>query len=182
MKIKIIGTVLCVLALAVGIYAFAAEYGTQEDPLVSLSYINSVFKPQLIAEVDEKVSSATSAIQAYENRVDKKVTEVIDRSSATVSDEDLTNVANSIAPSGKKPTAPFTTVALKSGEKITLEAGAEILARGNLSVTSGSLIDITAGSTASELLANHLCTCSESVSLRANSAVTVLIRGSYYKY
>ena len=53
--------------LLTGIVAFAADYGTSEDPLVTLSYITSIFKPSMITEINNKVESAKTELETKFN-------------------------------------------------------------------------------------------------------------------
>ena len=51
----------CILVAALmiaGVAAIAAEYGSQSDPLVTLSYIEQVLLPQSKKDVDQAVSDA----------------------------------------------------------------------------------------------------------------------------
>ena len=77
-KFALIGLVVLLLA---GIVAIAAEYGTQSDPLVSKSYIDSVFGPQLLSQVDsmvqQKLGNASSEIQAAQDIIDQKISNLI---------------------------------------------------------------------------------------------------------
>lgn len=181
MKLKVVSTVLIIAILALGFFALAVEYGTQNDPLVSLSYIEDVLKPELLSEVDKEAASVSSAISAYEGRVDKKVDEVTDRMSAEITDADFAEIAKQV-PTGAKISAPFTTVNLTAGKSLTLKSGCEILARGDLNVTGGSLIDVTAGELSSSVKANHLYTASDTVTVSAKTNVTVFLRGNYLVY
>ncbi len=177
MRIKVVSTVLIVAMLALGAFAIATQYGTQSDPLVSLSYINDVLKPSLMSEVD-KVSES---IESYEGRVDKKIDEVVDRMSAEISDADLDAVAAAV-PTGVKPSAPFNMVTLNAGNSITIKEGAEILSRGELKL-SGTVIDTTAGTEeSSKISANHMCTVLSTATVSATKSTTVYIRGDYMKY
>ncbi len=181
MKLKVVSTVLIVAILALGFLALAVEYGTQSDPLVSLSYINDVLKPELLSEVDKASDDVSSAISAYEGRVDKKVDEVTDRMSAEITDSDLAAIAAQV-PTAQKQNAPFTTLDLTAGKSITLKSGCELLSRGDLSLKSGNLIDVTAGEETSAIKANHLYTAIDTATVTAKGKVTVFVRGDYILY
>ena len=68
--IFILTGVLLTSAVFIGMLAFAAEYGTQNDPLVSLSYINSIFAPEIKGQISEEVSKQ---INSAKTEVDSKV-------------------------------------------------------------------------------------------------------------
>ena len=68
--------IVCVLTgllMAVGCYAIAAEYGSQSDPLVTLSYINEVLLPQTKRELDEKLAQTVSS---YDQTLQQKTQEL----------------------------------------------------------------------------------------------------------
>ncbi len=52
----LIVSALCV-CLSVAYIALAAEGGSQEDPLVSLSYLKNVFLPEVLTKVDQKIAA-----------------------------------------------------------------------------------------------------------------------------
>ena len=60
---------LAVLVLA-GFLALAAEYGTQDDPLVSLSYINNVLAPETLKKVDAEIEKK---IEELNKTIDEKI-------------------------------------------------------------------------------------------------------------
>ena len=63
MKLKRPAAMLCAMAIAaVGVTAAAAGQGSQEDPLLTLSYLDKVLKPQLEAQVDQAVQANEAAL------------------------------------------------------------------------------------------------------------------------
>ena len=56
LKKSLISLILLLTVLAIGVSADDA-YSTKNDPLVSLSYVNDVLGPQIMAEVLEKIDS-----------------------------------------------------------------------------------------------------------------------------
>lgn len=61
---KLLVVSLCVIAWCVTIPSMAANPGSEEDPLVSMSYINDVLMPQVRSYVDSK--TAASGGEGYE--------------------------------------------------------------------------------------------------------------------
>ena len=61
---KLLVMSLCVIAWCVTIPSMAANPGSEEDPLVSMSYINDVLMPQVRSYVDSK--TATAGGESYE--------------------------------------------------------------------------------------------------------------------
>ena len=56
-------SVLLAVLLVAGITAVAVtSYGTQDDPLVTLSYLNSTAKTEIMAEVDKAINEAKSEL------------------------------------------------------------------------------------------------------------------------
>ena len=57
----VVGIVLGLMAI-LGVVAFAVDAGSQQDPLVTLSYLNDTYLPTLLAKVDEKLATRDSAL------------------------------------------------------------------------------------------------------------------------
>ena len=53
-NIRVIAMALAVV-MTLGITVFAASYDSSEDPLISLSYLKNIFKPEIEKEYKEKV-------------------------------------------------------------------------------------------------------------------------------
>ena len=157
---RLIAGVFAAVALT-GVVVFAANYGTSNDPLVTLSYLTDVFKSSVMTEVDSKISTAES---------------------------DLTKKFNDkLSSAGMGGTSDFEVVSLTSGQKIVGEVGTEILLRlgtatCNASSTPG-LVDTTSGSTinnGASLAANHMYLVSiDGNGIKASGSATLLVAGSY---
>ena len=62
-QVKIIVSVLAILcALTVTVIA---AYDSSEDPLISFSYLNDIFKKEILAEVDARFEELRSGIDDY---------------------------------------------------------------------------------------------------------------------
>ena len=190
MKMKTVIVSLVIIAAAFGIFAIAVDYGTQSDPLVSLSYITDVFKPDLLNQA-KKVSESTakttnSNISSYEARVDKKVNEFVDRNTATVTSTMIDQIASKVAQPNVKQSAPFNTLDLAKGKSLTLTEGCEVLVRsGTVSCKAGNLVDTTTGGalTAGGSVANnHLYITADSVTLSVKENAAILVKGQYSAY
>ncbi len=197
---KAITSVLLLAALVTaGFIAIAAEYGTSDDPLVSLSYINNVLAPEISAKVDEIIAEKTgsmsgeleSKISAFNSELDGKIAEYTSRSAdEIVNDAFVASVAEKVAakvPSQGTPSSTFTLVKLNSGQTLTAKVGCEVLLRIGTAkcVSSGSLglIDISTGGElagGSSLEKNHLYLCTiDGRGVKATSNITILVRGQY---
>lgn len=63
---KICVTLISVLFLSVCLPSLAADPGSQDDPLITLSYVEDILMPQLKSYVDSKTLSGTSTGNAKE--------------------------------------------------------------------------------------------------------------------
>lgn len=156
--------VLLVLSMTVNVTAsLAAEAGSSQDPLVTLSYLNDTFLGQIMEKVDAKIAQRNSQIV-----------------------QQLGGQASS--GTGTATASTFTVVTLSSGQTLTGDIGCEVMLRvGTASCVSPStpgLIDETAGTTLSNggaLVQNHLYMMTvEGRGVKATAATTkLLVRGSY---
>ena len=167
--------VLVTAAVLIGIGAIAASnYGTSEDPLVTLSYINEVLAPNLLSQISGEIEDTAA---------------------------ELHSAIDSLGVGGKSaPARSFTPLELKPGDSLRLEAGTEIVLRSGSAALSGDALNMTAGQNhgGGELTANHLymaagedteliCAAPDSdapdatepVATVSDEPVLVLIRGSY---
>lgn len=62
-KRKVLTTVMIALLLIAAIYivAIAADYGSADDPLISMSYLKEVLLPDIMNQVDSRVDTALSS-------------------------------------------------------------------------------------------------------------------------
>ena len=157
-------------ALAAGCLVMGAALaaGDQEDPLVTLSYLNQTAIPQIVEQVEERTA------QRQEEREESFRTQL--------------NQYQQGNQGGETASAGYTLVTLAQGQVMQLEVGCEVLLRvGAASVqadSSPALIDLSAGGTAdggAALEKNHLYMSTiEGRTLTADAAtVKVLVRGGY---
>ncbi|MDR0858078.1 MAG: hypothetical protein LBN97_03495, partial [Oscillospiraceae bacterium] len=149
-----------VLVTIAGIWGIAASnYGTEADPLVTLSYINDILTKEITDAATADTQTKLDALAASLNgRLDELKT---------------TN------PVG----ARYVVLALDAGSTVTCDIGTEIIHRiGSVSCVAPSspgFIDATDGTileSGSELVKNHLYTVTmEERSLKANERSTVVI-------
>lgn len=183
----------------VGVIAIASGYGTQDDPLVSLSYINSVFLPDVNKQVDARINQQTQAllgqvdakISSYRESMEEQIALVAADSAAVVSDPNvLATIASSVAGRVQNQTqssAGFKLVKLSQGQTMICSVGTEVLLRlGNATcVSSGNpgLIDATDATNlpgGSALKKNHMYLCTvDGRGVSAPGGATVLVRGAY---
>lgn len=142
--------------------SLAAEAGSSQDPLVTLSYLNDTFLGQILEKVDAKIAQRNSQI--------------------------VQQLGGQTTSGGTTTASAFTVVTLSSGQVLTGDIGCEVMLRvGSASCVSPSspgLIDETTGGTLENgkaLVKNHLYMMTiEGRGVKAGgSAVKVLVRGSY---
>ena len=173
MRTKIITgiIVLAVIALISGatILAFATP-GTQEDPFVTLSYLNNRFKEQIMLEVSNTEKELKQALEA-------KVSELEARLEAGDSSPSM--------PAGGAE--QFSVVTLSRGQSLTCSIGVEIMLRTGTATGFGSapaLVNYSSGETIADgasLTTNHMYLVTiEGNGIRATAdTVRVLVRGNY---
>ena len=163
MKLMRPAAMLCALAITVGgVTALAAAQGSQEDPLITLSYLESVLRPDLEKKVDAAVKDNEKALA--------------DKLDASIADYEK-KVDEALAAA---PGAAFQAKALARNESFTPGAGREVLVVSGSLTAVGQLTDTTAGKTikAGETLeVGHLyVTNSDSAGCRATDAASVMSR------
>ena len=157
-------------ALAAGCLVMGAALaaGDQEDPLVTLSYLNQTAIPQIVEQVEDRTA------QRQEELEESFRTQL--------------NQYQQGNQGGETASAGYTLVTLAQGQVMHLEVGCEVLLRvGSASVqadSSPALIDLSTGGTVNSgasLEKNHLYMSTiEGRTLSADAAtVKVLVRGGY---
>mgnify|MGYP004508862171 FL=1 len=151
--------------------------GTSSDPIVTLSYLNEKFLPQVLSDVDKKTASR-------EKELSRKLTEQV--KSETKAFEQKYGALTGGAAAGTAQS--FTLVTLSKGQILYMGVGCEAMLRtgSGVCVASGSpgLVDETGGKTIAggEALAkNHLYMAtvdSHGVQAGANDT-KLLVRGGY---
>ena len=140
----------------------AAEPGSSNDPLVTLSYLNETFMDSIMQKVDQKIAARNSQIA-----------------------QQLGGQSGGIA-SGTA--ASFTVVTLSSGQILTGDIGCEVMLRVGTAVcvspSSPGLIDESSAATLNNggaLVQNHLYMMTiEGRGVKATAATTkLLVRGGY---
>lgn len=144
--------VFCVAAVllgGIGVYA-AANYGTESDPLITLSYLNGVLKPEL---EQKYIQQTEDSISALESRVEAVT------GGAYVS---VTVKANQ-------------TLNCKAGCEFLVRSGEAYVTAGILNVTEGKEL-----ADKDWLMKHHLyMAISDGAAVRANSDIYLMVRGDY---
>ncbi len=149
-----------------------AVNGDQNDPLVTLSYLDRVAIPKVVSQVE-----ANMALRQKE--LDKSFADQVAKYKA--------EMQGSIGGQGGQ-SASFTLVTLKKGQTMSLQVGCELMLRvGSATVSAGSgpaLIDTTTGgnlNSGAAMTANHLymSTIADRVLKPSSDTVKLLVRGGY---
>ena len=171
------GMFLMVFLMAAGYFAIAAEYGSQTDPLVSLSYITDVLSPETLSAFEEKANARALEIEnGINTRIDQYSADLNQKledfetqyANSIMSDEFINKVAAVLAEKqlagaqsseGSAVTVPavsqtaqtWSVVKLESGKKMLLPLGSEVILRFGsakcYSTGDVGLINITTGKT-----------------------------------
>jgi hypothetical protein len=172
-KAIVAAAVIISLAAILCVTIFAASSGTQADPLITLSYLNEKFRPQLLDEIKTEIGKAGTEITA---KIDEKLasgglSSLDNGSSPTVDDADA-----------------FAVVTLARGQTLKCAVGTELLLRIGTATASGAsapaLVDETSGASAAigaSLEANHmyLVTIEGNGASATAATVKILVRGTY---
>lgn len=153
--------------------ALAANQGSQSDPLVSLSYLNDKATPAILTQVDTKVSQREASLKS---QLDQVVAGYVKEVESKISGGGSGGSSSS-----------YQVVSLSQGQKLVTGSTCEILLRSGsatcVSESSPGLVDMTGGGTLApggSLVANHLYLATiEGRGVKATSAVTLMVRGSY---
>lgn len=162
----------CVVAVA-GISA-AATGGDQTDPLVTLSYLTQVFKPEVMEMVDDQVAANEAALTT--------------KLDAAINDYSL-QMEQALTQGGGSSSS-YIVASLAAGQILLPEAGSEVLlcsGTANVALDSASvLFDTTAGSSLDKggsLKTNHLYVVPLSGGgITASADCVMLVRGEYIVY
>lgn len=168
-KAVIAVAVLVAVALVSGLTTMAVtNYGSQDDPLVTLSYLNETLTPAIMAKLEEMTGEKLAELEA---RLDE------------LSGQGGTSTGNGTVVSG------FEVLTLAKGQTVTCGVGTEIMPRLGVVVSFGPnnprLVDETDAQSVpyadAELLVNHMYM----VTIKGNGVkatkdnTKLLIRGEY---
>ena len=163
----------CALALAVGCAGAAlAAGGDQDDPLITVSYLQQTAIPDVVAQVEEKAA-------ARQEELKKELEQQIAQYKEDVA---------SMGGTGSGGNASYTLVTLSRGQTMYLNVGCEVLLRiGSATVnaaTSPALIDVSTGGSingGASLTQNHLymATSPDRTLTPTADTVKLLVRGGY---
>lgn len=166
-KFIIAVAVLLAVALVSGLTALAVtNYGTESDPLVTLSYLNETLTPAIIDEVQSNIDSKAAELETKFN-----------------------DAIAGVGSGGTTAPSDFIVLTLSKGQTVTCSVGTEIMLRIGTAAAAGDnsprLIDETTGqsvsSSGSALTVNHMymVTIKDNGITATSGTVKILIRGEY---
>ena len=174
-KIKVfiaLGVLLGVMLVSGVTIIAVTSLGTQSDPLITLSYLNSKFKPAIMEEL--KTEIATASEETTKN-LNAKIEEFKADPGGTGTAAPQTGT-----------TETFKLVSLTKGQTLSCSVGCELLLRIGTATASGvapALVDETTGSVlgvGGAVVANHMYMVTiEGNGLKATADVKVLVCGEY---
>ena len=166
------GAIVLACVMVVGAFSASAAGGDQQDPLITLSYLTQVVKPELLEKVDKQVAANE---QALNEKIDAAIENYSKEMEQALSQEDVESSA-------------FYAVWLDAGQTMIPAAGSELLLRmGGAKVSAGTspvLLDATSGGSleiGGALQMNHLYVAPlEAVGITADeTGVLLLMRGTF---
>lgn len=169
-KRKVIIMLTLTLCFGSAFLAFAAEPGSDKDPLISLSYFDNKIK-ELKTEIIEALS------KDLDDKFDKTEKQIYD-------------TLDEIKKNGVSAPSTFEVVNVKENETLICEAGTEIITRSGkftaVGGETGGISDVTAGKdliTDEVIVNNHLLIIprSDGRGITSKIAGAVMIKGNYEK-
>lgn len=194
---------LLILMGITGYFAIAADSGSREDPVVTLSYINDVIGPQTIQEIDAIFEEKKGTL---DEELDKRLNDLsgeMDRmaaqyrntlAGAIVSDAVVDQIAQKVVESmggsgggSASSTASWSVVQIEAGKTLTGSVGCEVILRIGAAtcVASGTpgIINLSDGTdlaNGGELKTNNLYIVTvNGRGVASSGGCTVLVSGSY---
>ena len=194
LKNKRIIPLVIILIAVFTVGALAADPGSSDDPLISLSY----FEDKIESLKETLLEDLSNAFNLKFNDLSDDFTNKFDEAVETFSDElrdskkELDDTLEEIRENGVSAPTEFKVITLGEGEIILCEAGTEIIVRSGKSVvvtdknSSGGISDITAGKDLANneaIVNNHLLIVpkADGRGIKANITGAIMIKGNYEK-
>ena len=181
--------VMVAVLMVAGLGVIAAEYGSQSDPLITLSYIEEVLLPDTKEEVDEQIQEALKDYEDLLGDQTKDVEKYIDKklrsfAAGDVDDALIAEIATAIVQqmdASIPANAPWAVVDVPAGYTVACEAGVQVILRSGQASCDGALVDLSDGETltSGNLTDNHLYTADAQGRTLTSQGCTLLIAGSY---
>ncbi len=175
-SLKIIAIVLAITA-ALGV-SVAAAYDSSEDPLITWSYLNEVFLPEIMSDIDDKFKDIEYMIENLEIPEDRD------------DYEEETDPVETTPPAALEVPAQFVVVELSAGDALYAVSACDIMLRAGSAYCIApderqGISDYTDGVeiyNGMALTKNHMCLIprGDGRGIMANSeSVFIMVRGDY---
>ena len=157
-----------------GFAVLAANVGSSEDPLVTLSYLNDTYMEQILSKAEAQLDTRNEALKSQLEAQVKAAEQRLEAAAGAGGSHDSADT--------------YVSVTLKKGQTLTGATGTEVLLRTGSAtcscVTAPALTDLTGGTSLNSgksLQQNHLYLMpGEGVSVKAGTDNTsLLVRGDY---
>jgi len=182
-RLRVIAATLAVV-MTLGISVFAASYDSSEDPLISLSYLVNIFKPEIEKEYKEKVSGLESTIASLESKI-----QTLSQQLAEGTKPETEAPPAETTPQVTAPSMAFEVIELTTGDQLYAISACEIILRaGEAYCIAPDPTQGLAALTGYEVLngqalaknINHLIPRGDGRGIMANSeSVFIMVRGEY---
>ena len=157
-------TAAVIVAMMAGMVVLAATAGTDDDPLVTRSYLDGPYKKTLLSEAER---TAQSQVETLERSLDKRI-------------QSFTSNLSEKLPEREQVESEYETKTIASGGSETLPAGTQMLfLSGTATMAGAGLTDVTAGeavASGAALSANHLYVAAAECTLQASAETKILMK------
>ncbi|MBR4206555.1 MAG: hypothetical protein IKQ92_13865 [Clostridia bacterium] len=169
--------VLLAVLLSLGVIAAAAGYDSSVDPIVTLSYLTTQFRSDMLAEIDNRFETLSAALQQAQTP-------------APVPEEPAPEPVEPAPPISEPASTAFEVVELTWGDTLYAAGACEVILRAGSAYciapdpTQG-LADVTDGNeiyNGQALTKNHLCLIPRPDGrglAAASESVFIMVRGEY---
>lgn len=149
-KLFLICFVILSLCTSAVIYAAGISYDSSTDPLVSLSFLTEIFKPELQSEIREANDNVELVLQAQIDSLTAQIASLTDKLANLTAaqdklDDEIRDVAASIPPAveedGEDAVQVYTVLELKAGDVIVAEEICELVLRSGTATVMTPYLD-----------------------------------------
>ncbi len=196
-KIRILAAAVAVL-LSLGATVLAASYDSSEDPLISLSYLTGIFKPEIQKEYEERVAALEARLVLLEGGTPANGTPATGTGTDTDNTENdpvidtrpETDTPDEAPVIDTRPSSTYEVIELSAGDALYAVTACDIMLRAGTAVciapdaTQGiaDYTDATEIYNGQALVKNHMCLIprGDGRGITATSeSVYIMIRGGY---
>ena len=157
--------VVLTLLTAAGVAAAATDAGSSKDPLITLSYLEEVYTPQVLERADSLLTERNAQLEKDLIAAAAKLTK-----EAAYESPDAPAQGTAVV---------YTPVTLESGQTLTLSLGAEVMLRGGSVTGQSGLADTTGGTFGGGALTRNHLYLSTQDGQALNGSGELLVRGTY---